>query len=310
MKILSIGNFGRGWDGSICDEEHIAGALEDLGHEVVRCQREEIDDSIPYKDMNFILIAQWDGYDSDLGAKLKRWYYELPIIYWAFDYQADGQQWHEDMISIADLYLSKRIADSKYSNWQWLSQDFAPKFLDRYQEPIDYALYEQGPRIKKDIDVLFTGSYLPWATERNETLKAVDEKFNLVIHSVNSWEGFKDVRPGIMDEGLPELYARARVIISIDHTIEAGYWSDRNAQIMACGGFVLFRYVPLSKSIFKDHLAYFHDKEDCLHRLEQLLERPQEDLDSVAEGGYKYAQNYMMVTDRVKDLITIVEGIL
>ena len=33
MKILSIGNFGHGWDGSICDEEHIAGALEELGHD-------------------------------------------------------------------------------------------------------------------------------------------------------------------------------------------------------------------------------------------------------------------------------------
>ncbi len=31
MRILSIGNFGRSWDGSICDEEHIAKALEDMG---------------------------------------------------------------------------------------------------------------------------------------------------------------------------------------------------------------------------------------------------------------------------------------
>ena len=59
--------------------------------------------------------------------------------------------------------------------------------------------------LEMDIDVLFTGSYLPWATERNETLKAVDEKYNLVIHSVNDWPGFKNVRPPMMDDRLDKI---------------------------------------------------------------------------------------------------------
>lgn len=297
MKILSIGNFfNPSWDGSICDEEHIAGALEELGHEVIRWQREiplnpRIKDI--HEDYDFTLIAQWDGYNHVVDL-LPR-----PLVYWAFDYQADGQEWHERLIAESDLYLSKRIADSKYPNWQWLPQDFAPKFLDKYHVPLD-----------KDIDVLFTGSYLPWATERNKTLKAVDEKFNLVIHSVNAWEGFKNVRPPIMDEGLPELYARAKVILSIDHTIEAGYWSDRNAQIMACGAIPIFRYVPLSETVFRDHVVYFYDKEDLLYRIPQLLERPQEDLDSAGQGAYEYAQDYLKVKNRVQDLLTIVGSIL
>lgn len=303
MNILFLGNFeGRGWDGSITDENHIADALEELGHEVIRQQREERVYG-PYEGENtdFILIAQWDNYNPFLRETIRK-HTEAPIVYWAFDYQADVQEWHERLVTQADLYLSKRIADSKYPNWQWLSQDFAPSFLDKHRN---------ADLIEKDIDVLFTGSYLDWAAERNETLRAVNDKFNLVIHSVNAWpEEFKDVRPPIMDEGLPDLYARAKVILSIDHTIEAGYWSDRNAQIMACGGFVLFKYVPLSKSIFKDHIVYFKDSADCLWRLEQLLERPQEDLDSVADGGYRYAHEYMMVEDRVKDLITILDDFL
>lgn len=296
MNILSIGNFRRGWDGSICDEEHIAKALEGLGHQVERCQRESIQFTNGGQ-WDFTLISQWDGY-GELSSNLPR-----PLVYWAFDHQADGQEWHERLIKESDIYLSKRIADSKYSNWQWLSQDFAPQFLDKYPE-----------RIEKDIDVLFTGSYLPWAHERNEILKAVDEKFNLVIHSVTPdvfrERGFKHVFGPVMDYDLPKLIARARVNISVDHTIEAGYWSDRNAQIMACGGLVLFKYVPLSKSIFKDHIVYFKGVEDCLWRLQQILERPQEDLDSVAEGGYAYVHEYMMVEDRVKDLLTIVDDYL
>lgn len=302
MKILSIGNFTTGWDGSICDEEHIAGALEELGHDVRRVQREQF--NVAYwigeeRKFDFILLAQWDGYDTNLEG-LKKHFEGSPIIYWAFDYQVDGQEWHERLIKTATLYLSKRIADSKYPNWQYLSQDFAPKFLDKIPSPVP----------DKDIDVLFTGSYLPWATERNETLKAVDEKFNLAIHSVNEWPGFKDVRPPIMDDGLPQLYARAKVILSIDHTLEAGYWSDRNAQIMACGKRPLFRYVPLSETRFHNYVDYFYDVEDCLGLIERYLNMPSEDSLLFEEISYKYAQEHLKVFNRVDELLTIVGSIL
>ena len=226
MKILSIGNFGRSWDGSICDEEHIAGALEELGHEVIRMQREKFQepDYVLLYECDFILVSQWDRYSPVLFSEKKS-----PVVYWAFDYQADGQAWHEHLIKQADLYLSKRIADSKYPNWQWLSQDFAPKFLDNAAK-----LKEKH----QDIDILFTGSYLPWADERNATLQAVDEKFDLHVYGVtpSEWKalGLKNVHGSVMDEGLIELYGKAKIVLSIDHTLERGYWSDRNAQAMAC----------------------------------------------------------------------------
>lgn len=286
LKILSIGNFTRGWDGSICDEEHIAKALEQMGHTVFRGQR---DSGWAFDhDCDFTLVAQWDGYDMSLLEAVPK-----PIVYWAFDYQADGQPWHEALVNMADLYLSKRIADSKYPNWQWLCQDFAPNFL----RPITTVP-------ARDIDVLFTGSYLPWATERIETLKAVDEKFNLVIHSVNAWpEGFKDVRGPIMDEGLPELYARAKVILSIDHTIEAGYWSDRNAQIMACGQRPLFLYVPMSTQVFGNRVDYFYNIEDCLEKIKPKLDNQDYRTHFIPDHSAG-----LHVFDRAADLVTIVES--
>ena len=130
-------------------------------------------------------------------------------------------------------------------------------------------------RPKRAIDVLFTGSYLPWATERNETLKKVAEQFDLTIHSVTpaQWEeqGFKNVFGPVMDKDYTGLVARAKINLSIDHTIEAGYWSDRNAQIMACGGMVLTRYVPLMESTFHDKVSYFYNSEDCLDKIAELL---------------------------------------
>jgi hypothetical protein len=299
MTILSVGNFGTGWDGSVCDEEHIAKALESLGHEVVRQQREETfwNDTKQY---DFVLIAQWDGYNTFRIQRLQK-HFNCPIVYWAFDHQDQNQEWHQQLIANSDLYLSKRMADSKYNNWQWFSQDFAPEFL-----------YEPQAEMVKDIDVLFTGSYLPWATERNETLKAVDDKFNLQIYSVTPGEfigrGFKNVHGPVVDEGLMQLIPRAKVNLSIDHTIEAGYWSDRNAQIICCGGFVLTRYVPLMESRFHHNVMYFHNIEQCLNDVEFWLEHD-EDREVVAAEGYENSP-YYKVKDKVADLIEVVERIL
>lgn len=290
MKIAFTGNFKTGWDGSICDEEHIAKSLESMGHTVFRLQREEFH-KVPAADMS--LVAQWDQY-RDLSS-LPR-----PIVYWAFDFQADGQEWHQRLVDLADLYLSKAISDSKYPNWRWLSQDFAPEFLNRDE------------LTTKSIDVLFTGTFLPWAADRIKFLRAVDDNFNLVIHSVNSSEwiraGFKNAHGPLMDQELPALYGSAKVNISVDHTITAGYWSDRNAQIMACGGFVLFRYVPMSEVRFQDYVAYFNDIPHCLASIKYFLEHDDE-REEIADYGYRYARNNLMVHHRVRDLLLILENL-
>lgn len=301
MRILSIGNFGRGWDGSICDEEHIAKALEDLGHEVIREQREKI--VAGYELLNgcdFVLIAQWDGYPIHFTDKLRSTQ-QGPIIYWAFDYQADGQEWHERLVKHSDLYLSKRLADSKYPNWRWLSQDFAPQFLDKYVGDVD-----------QDIDVLFTGSYLPWATERNETLKQIDDAFDLTIHSFtpDAWkaQGFKRVFGPAMDHDLPRLIARSKVNLAIDHTIEAGYWSDRASQVMCCGGFVLHRYVPMMESAFRSHITYYFYQSDAVDAVRYWLEHD-EGREMIAAQAYEYSPMYK-VKERVADMLNIVRSIL
>lgn len=301
MRILVVGNFGRGWDGSICDEEHIVQALESLGHTARRWQREDAHEAGPLQEQfDFVLIAQWDGYPVEFVSRVRL--LGCPIVYWAFDYQAEGQEWHERLVANCDLYLSKRIADSKYSNWQWLSQDFAPMFLDKYVGEAE-----------KTIDVLFTGSFLPWAKERLEVLRAVDKQFNLVIYSVtpDQWEehGFKEVHGPAMDQELPYLIAQSKINLAIDHTIEAGYWSDRVAQILCCGGFVLNYYVPLSEARFHNSIIQFYNVDDCLEKIQFFLDN-QYERELVVQHGYEYAQNYLKVTNRIYDLLDIVRSIL
>lgn len=306
MKILSVGNFTTGWDGSICDEEHIAKALEQQGHYVVRGQRESLfQNLIPESVFDFILIAQWDNYIPDMVPKLRGMLKPGGrIAYWAFDYQPPGQPWHDRLIGEVDIYFSKPFADAQYPNWKWLSQDFAPDFL--MAEP-------HLPESEKDIEVLFTGSWVPWpsAQARVDILKAIDERFDLHIYGVtpDDWkrEGFKNVHGPAMDHQLPNLINRAKINFSMDHTYAAGYWSDRNAQIMACGGFVLFRHVPFSEAIFGDNIAYFYNTEDCLKKIEKYLANPTA-REAVAHHGKVYALNKMMAYNRTYEMMIAAGG--
>lgn len=299
MRVLFIGNFlNPSWDGSLPDEEHIAKSLEKFGHEVVRLQRE--DNKLPYPsgEYDFILIAQWYGYPAPMVPELRSGNY-CPIVYWAFDLQNTGEDWHLRLVEQSDVYLSKALSDSKYKNWQWLPQDFAPTFLNT----------DWDNRPEKDIDILFTGSYLPWATDRIETLRAIDKMYDLQIYSFTpqAWidEGFKHVDLPVMDEGLKDLIPRAKINLSIDHTITPGYWSDRNAQIMALGGAVLFRHVPMSEIVFRDAIQYFYNIDDCLQQIEWLLSQ---DLTAFEMYAWNFAQQNLMVDSRVNDLLTIVKA--
>lgn len=253
-------------------------------------------------------MAQWDGYGKYINfqARLKE-LYSCPIAYWAFDYQADGQEWHERLIKECDVYLSKPFFDArKHKNWNWLPQDFAPSFLDKIPD-------SEAP--DKDIEVLFTGSWVPWESgqERVKVLKAINKKYDLHIYGVtpDQWEkeGFQNVHGPVMDHELPELIARAKINFSMDHVLAPGYWSDRNAQIMACGGFVLFRSVAPSWLTFDEGIEYFKTTEECLDKIDRYL-KDDPSRKRIADEGYKLAQDTLMVTNRVQELLTILDKYL
>ena len=117
-------------------------------------------------------------------------------------------------------------------------------------------------------------------------------------------EGIENSNGPILDEELPHLYARAKINISIDHVVSMGYWSDRNAQIMACGGFVLFRYVPFSEMVFGDNVAYFYDKDEMLMKIDHYLNDEQSRRE-IADRGYTYAQFNLKVANRVRQMLKV-----
>jgi hypothetical protein len=300
MKIIIFGNFGRSWDGSLCDEENIAYALEGLGHKIIRAQRGENE---PDGTADFVIISQWNGYQAGLTQALSE-KYNCPIIYWAFDYQWESHEgWHFDLAKGADLFLSCELAHAhEYinmgANFKWFPQAFAPDFMTEIES-----------KYEKDIDVLFTGTLLPQAVFRRRLITEVDKNFNLTVCSMtgDAWrqEGIKNVLPPAVDDDLSAMISRAKINLSVDmFTGIDGCWSDRNAQIMASGGFCLYKHAPMSVLEFRDGVVYFNTIEDCLDKIKYYLEHETERL-SIARRGKELA---IKATDRAKQLITLLEN--
>jgi hypothetical protein len=301
MKILLIGNFGVAWDGSVTDEKNISGALTNLGHEVTEIQREQVAMLGTLNEPELIIISQWDGYEEHVCQRLKN-IYKCPVIYWAFDYNRDDT-WHFEMAKEADVFLAadygrKAMYDELGVNFIWFPQSFAPDFL-------------QPSEVKEEYDVVFTGSLgAEQDGRRSEVLRAVDEKFDLHIFTVTPqmFEGFKNVHPAAVDEALQDVVAKARINLSVDSWHVAGNWSDRNAQIMACGGFCLFKHVPLSCSFFQDGVEYFHTTEECLEKIQHFLDHPMERMVTSLKG-MQMAEDFK-ATNRVKMMLEEVKGAL
>jgi len=299
-SIAVIGNFGTSWDGSIPDESHIADCLTVLGYSVTTQQRE---DGIPKGNFDLVVVSQWNGYKKDFILNMKK-KLKCPVVYWAFDYQFDSHEdWHFEMAEQADLFLSPEMGHMEQYiqrgvNFRWLPQGFAPMFLDKMN-------------VFKEYDVVFTGTYLPQCQFRTDVLKAVSEQYNLDVFSVtqNEWkaQGLQRVNGPVIDYDLPELYGKAKVVLSVDlFPGVMGSWSDRNAQAMACGACVLYKYAPLSEEEFGDGVVYFKTIEECLARIDFLLKN-QDIASEIAKNGYIIARTKLMAIHRVKNLITIVE---
>jgi len=301
-KVLFLGNFWKAWDGSVCFENYIKDSFETLGHIVYPIQREKWREEVKKVDkVDFILISQWEGY-GDIKELRK---FKAPIIYWAFDYHWQTlADWHINLAKEADLFLSKELEhkdfyEKKGVNFHWFLEDFAPDFYDRRFPSPTY-------------DVVFTGSYLDWAKERTELIKAIDKKFNLEVYTftVDQWEKQGvNVHSFAHDDELAEIVAKSKINIAIDHVNSAGYWSDRVARIMALGGFVLNRYVPQQELIFKDYIEYFKDTDECLEKIAYYLKHDNK-RERFAERGYKYAQENLKCINRIKELIIIYEKVL
>jgi spore maturation protein CgeB len=107
-----------------------------------------------------------------------------------------------------------------------------------------------------------------------------------------------------------EICARSKIVLGLnqDHD-NAYYFSNRLFLTLACRGFHLIRYVAGTEELFEDgkHLAWFHDKQECLDKIDYYLEHEDERLEIAAAGRQVVTESHRY-QDRVADILKILAG--
>lgn len=143
-------------------------------------------------------------------------------------------------------------------------------------------------------DIAFIGG--PRLGDRTEILKRISEKHKLAVYG-QDWEEAIGARPRL-EEIYPEEYrgicSSAKIIIGMDPRDDLDlYFSNRTWLSLACGGFLLTRYVPNLEEHFTnhEHLVWYHSPEECLELIDYYLPR-EEERRRIARNGSEYVREY------------------
>jgi len=216
-----------------------------------------------------------------------------------------------------DAYFSKEIGwrkdyEKEGVNFIYWPEDACPDFYEKVDTTTeDYQHKCQILELTREYPVVFTGTWSDMGINRAEYLKPIRDALDLTIFSLNpdAWQerGYK-AQSGMWDDNYAYLVSKAKINLALDwrHDIE-GYWSDRIAQILGAGGFVLAKYTLGMERAFgpdKENLVYWTDQLDFIEKAKYYLEHEDERL-RIAKRGHEYCEKYLKFDYRVRQFLTI-----
>jgi hypothetical protein len=303
MKICLIGNFTSSY-GQICDERWIAESLEQLGHTVVRINRENYAADIDQYEtlhVDATIFFKWRGFVPE-DIKLWRETVGGTILAWTFDFMPIHDYFFPVLREV-DLWLGEELG--LLPRWKEMGINF--HYFPNHAVPPQ--IFKKLPS-EKEYDVVFTGTHFATGG-RVDLLKEVDKHFNLHVFG-NGSEGWatdvKHAHPAMFDDGLSELIAKSKIMLGINIENNTwGYWSIRAAQVMMSGGFMLQKYVPGMEKELKDGVEYFQDAKECIEKIRYYLDH-EEERELIAFRGQAIALSEMTNQARSRELVTLLKN--
>lgn len=286
MKIAYIGNFQKMWD-----EEYIARAFEELGHQVGR---------ITEHDPKILQQIQWFAPDVVLWAKLRTpqalrvvdycrrnkiktvcWVWDL---YW--DYENREHKIQTDPMFQADLVFTSDGGHQK----QWESVGIKHKCIRQgIHEPECYR-----EDAEKEYDVVFVGSMNVFNSDRNSMISKIKEDFDL------HWFG-KDNSDEIRGPKLNRLYGKTKIVVG-DSVYSPNYWSNRVVETLGRGGFLIHQYVEGIEKEYPYLVTYKRgDYKDLKEKIGHYLQNPKE-REALIEKNLQWVKENHLCKHRCKEL--------
>ncbi|MBI5851337.1 MAG: glycosyltransferase family 1 protein [Planctomycetes bacterium] len=147
---------------------------------------------------------------------------------------------------------------------------------------------------------------------RAHFLAAIAQRHPLEIFG-KGWESWRrhypvlDVRGPVGPRQYQEICATTRIVLGINQINDDPlYFSNRTLFTLACRGFHLTHYVPKLETLFGDgeHLAWFHDVDDCLARIDQYLHLDDE-RDRIARRGCDLVHREHQFRHRIANILGV-----
>jgi len=333
-KFLCLGNHWK-CGNEVADEVNICNAIEAEGHEVFRYNKFEVDKIWEDKPQVDVTLT-WKGmeFNTEFLKKLRELNPGKPIYF----IQHDNMEAHPNAktreerspVSLptqhmqqakeCDAYFSKetgwrRDYEDAGVNFIYWPEDACPVFYKKADltDPEELHRCELLKLTEEVYPVVFSATWTDLGMDRPKYIQPIADALPLTIFSMNwdAWvdHGFK-AQAGMWDESYCLLIAKSKINLAIDwrHDIE-GYWSDRIAQILGAGGFVLAKYTLGMERSFgpdKEHLVYWNDQAECIEKANYYLEH-EDERKQIAYRGHEYCLKYMKFDYRVKQFLTILK---
>lgn len=280
MKIGFIGNYQSGYVGEQADEVHLTRELERLGHEVFKIPRDEwreyVIENSPkdkYKNvpedikLDILIICKWHHFDNGSFINKAREKYQCPIFYWVWDYMANPEipDWHLNMASAADLYLSGEAGIFS----EYKKHGVKPYYFQMDVCDGDIPVFENE---EKKYDVIFTGSCIDQGN-RKKYLQEINKEIPVTIFSWNPEEwfklGFKECYPAVYGEEYNKVITQSKIILGLSVEPNCwGYWSNRVGKVLRAGGFLLQEYAPgMEQMLDLENIAFFSSPEEAIEKI-------------------------------------------
>ncbi len=301
MRILYVAKHGSGGNQ---DEEAIAYALAQLGHEVFAVPEQPRREIWDWPKADLCLFHKWDDVNAMVGI-------DCPKVFWYFDLvdHADPllalrsvhrKAWMERVLPHVDLgfctdgdWVERRNHDQESDKLIQLSQGFDDRI-------------KTAPTTLVKIDLLFTGLVRKCGKGRSNFLADMMERYG---------ERFKHVAAGSHGKNLAELIAQSKIVVAPDAPVSNKYWSNRVYWALGLGGFLLH---PWTDGLARQYpvgdgweprergFAFYHDRIDLHDKIGFYLKQPEERLLISSVGRARTLAEHTY-TCRVRKLLEVVK---
>ena len=300
MRIIYIARFDAGGNE---DENAIAHALTQLGHDV-QCIRESMGhNAYRLLPASFVLFHKWSDLKSLRRLPIPKVLFYFDLVDWPDPTLearcAARRKWMEETLPHVDLgFLSDGdwVARDTTGKLVWLPQGADERTAGFGANSGHCTLCNAS---WAGTDLLFTGISGGGGQDRISFVEEMKSRYG---------RQFTHIPSGIHGRALADAIAHARIVVAPDSPVSDKYWSNRVYLMLGLGAFLLHPYCERLAQHYQDgrEIIFYRSREHLHALIDYYLPKP-ELRQEIAAAGLRRTLREHTYTHRVRALVQTVQ---